>query len=1427
MIKAIFFLSIISYWNVIGGPPPIISKITFTEEELVIDGTQLEDTKSVSIRTLENKILKDYELDNANPEKIVARPLDGSFEPGDKNLYLVVSDSEGELFYSITLRSKTGDGAIYKITQKKKDIIPNKIVVDEKSEINFSPGDNSGRYYYNYSIYANPAGDLAIKNEDKDLFKIDQWGNLEIAGTLKVKGKTLKLFNTLNFENQLFPVLPTNHEGDFRVKDVVIGDDNNISGVINFTSSGNMDVATSTFHVDSTNGRVGIGNATPTYKLDVQGSNNSGIRLRQAAASTNTSGAFFNGMVFEDPGQVKSFGIGYGAGDLFSINSWDGSAYRNIFSLNNVGNGVISGSLKIGAYTLPAADGTNNQVLTTNGAGIASWSSPTGAGLGDVVGPASSTVDNLASFSSGTGKAIKDSGINSSNLPTMGVVATTANQIIISTGPGKQFTTTLYPISETIGASGTVLKSDGAAASWQPEVSVANFIAGPASSTLLAIPRYEDTTGKILKNSPVVMDDAGNFNFLRAVSTTAGSHPCPSMTTTQRDSLTGSDGDCVYDSNRMQTSLSRMGRWGDIPVREVWGSGQQYKKGDMIQYDPFSLTVAKDFIASTSISDDFFNNNFYFPSLMPVTTCTAEGGAVTLNGGNIDVQAGRGLIISRSTTGLAWPNETKVVWNSAASIPPANSSNWNTVYIDKDGVAHVILGKPTSLILRTEIVLALVNPGLNQIRDHRGPCFDQGNTIRDLSNILGPLVKGIEYSGNANLTMTRAPGETYSTGINFGGENPDIKSYPAEPVSNIAYYMDRDSTVATNVTNVDPNQFDTNGTLGTVTNNRWTYQRVYLVAGGITAIQYGQSQYATLNAAISGVSTDAALFVENPNLAGNAKWIATIVLQKGTTALNNTTQNKFINCGIFGCGEGGGGATGGEGGGDVFGPTSSVANNLAIFSDVTGKLIGDSGINSANLATMATATAGANQIIISAGGKVLSSTVYQIPPAIGASGTVLKSDGTNAFWQMDASSFGLGVVGPATSTMDAISTFDGTDGKTLKNTTFTIVGNHLLGANVVMGDNSGYGAGMGCFSHKNFKDDWNSAGFCQDENGNSFINTGAAYTLDLKVGGNTQVLISGGTTTNQNHFINNGNLTVDTNTFFVNAATNRVGIGTVTPVQVFQIDSTISGFLPPRMSTAEKNAINPQTPGMVIFDTDLNALNVRTSSDWMSLGIGDVVGPASASSTNLAAFSGASGKLIQDSGIIAANVVTNSAASLDNAIPRFSGTMGTTIQNSGVTIDGSNNISGILNIAVGASATINGALIINNNGANSSAFPTTRGSNGQALITNGSGALSWGSLVSAPTSTDKTGAYTIAGTDCQNTLTFTSGTTATFTVPNTLPVGCQINIVQMGTAQVSFVGTGITVTNGLSMLKTRAQFSPVTLLIVNTSYGILGGDVGN
>ncbi len=57
--------------------------------------------------------------------------------------------------------------------------------------------------------------------------------------------------------------------------------------------------------------------------------------------------------------------------------------------------------------TLPVDDGTANQVLTTNGSGVLSWSSN---GAGDVVGPASATDNAIARYDGTTGKLIQNSG---------------------------------------------------------------------------------------------------------------------------------------------------------------------------------------------------------------------------------------------------------------------------------------------------------------------------------------------------------------------------------------------------------------------------------------------------------------------------------------------------------------------------------------------------------------------------------------------------------------------------------------------------------------------------------------------------------------------------------------------------------------------------------------------------------------------------------------------------------------------------------------------------------------------------------------------------------------------------------------------------------------------------------------------------------
>ena len=73
--------------------------------------------------------------------------------------------------------------------------------------------------------------------------------------------------------------------------------------------------------------------------------------------------------------------------------------------------------------------------------------------------------------------------------------------------------------------------------------------------------------------------------------------------------------------------------------------------------------------------------------------------------------------------------------------------------------------------------------------------------------------------------------------------------------------------------------------------------------------------------------------------------------------------------------------------------------------------------------------------------------------------------------------------------------------------------------------------------------------------------------------------------------------------FFSIELSAQVGIGTSTPhaSAKLEVSSTTQGFLPPRMTTTERNAINPASTGLVIFNTTTNRLEIRTPSAWASL----------------------------------------------------------------------------------------------------------------------------------------------------------------------------------------------------------------------------------
>jgi uncharacterized protein (TIGR02145 family) len=65
----------------------------------------------------------------------------------------------------------------------------------------------------------------------------------------------------------------------------------------------------------------------------------------------------------------------------------------------------------------------------------------------------------------------------------------------------------------------------------------------------------------------------------------------------------------------------------------------------------------------------------------------------------------------------------------------------------------------------------------------------------------------------------------------------------------------------------------------------------------------------------------------------------------------------------------------------------------------------------------------------------------------------------------------------------------------------------------------------------------------------------------------------------------------------------QVGVGTSSPhaSAKLEVSSTNQGFLPPRMTTVQRNAISNPASGLVIFNTTSNALNIYFSGAWYQL----------------------------------------------------------------------------------------------------------------------------------------------------------------------------------------------------------------------------------
>tara|TARA_R100001443_G_scaffold9595_4_gene19175 strand:+ start:663 stop:1184 length:522 start_codon:yes stop_codon:yes gene_type:complete len=64
----------------------------------------------------------------------------------------------------------------------------------------------------------------------------------------------------------------------------------------------------------------------------------------------------------------------------------------------------------------------------------------------------------------------------------------------------------------------------------------------------------------------------------------------------------------------------------------------------------------------------------------------------------------------------------------------------------------------------------------------------------------------------------------------------------------------------------------------------------------------------------------------------------------------------------------------------------------------------------------------------------------------------------------------------------------------------------------------------------------------------------------------------------------------------IDGVSGNVGIGTTSPSKILDITSTTSGFLPPRMTTTQRDAISSPIAGEIIYNTTTNVLNFYDGS---------------------------------------------------------------------------------------------------------------------------------------------------------------------------------------------------------------------------------------
>jgi hypothetical protein len=117
----------------------------------------------------------------------------------------------------------------------------------------------------------------------------------------------------------------------------------------------------------------------------------------------------------------------------------------------------------------------------------------------------------------------------------------------------------------------------------------------------------------------------------------------------------------------------------------------------------------------------------------------------------------------------------------------------------------------------------------------------------------------------------------------------------------------------------------------------------------------------------------------------------------------------------------------------------------------------------------------------------------------------------------------------------------------------------------------------------------------------------SANLMDLQIGGSTIFKVDKNATLTcgaaNTTIIHNGTFILQTagiQHFRSNSSGTNIGTGGLVASARLSVESTTQGFLPPRMTTAQKNAIASPAAGLMVYDTTLNQMSYYNGTAWVN-----------------------------------------------------------------------------------------------------------------------------------------------------------------------------------------------------------------------------------